>query len=88
MTRPDLTDEEIDRLCSGLQQNAAKVRFLARLGLHVTRKPNGRPMVMRAHAERVLAGAPGEAAGTADQFKPQAQPNRANLVQLFARKAA
>ena len=50
---PDLSDAEIDDICSGLRQNAAKVRFLRGLGLHVERKPNGRPLVNRAHYDTV-----------------------------------
>ena len=50
---PDLTDDEIDRICEGLKQNAAKVRFLQRLRVRVDRKPNGRPLVSRAHYEAV-----------------------------------
>lgn len=42
-----LTDAEVDDICAGLKQNAAKVRFLQRLGYHVERKPNGRPLVRR-----------------------------------------
>jgi len=53
---PELTDEEIDRICAGLTQNAAKVRYLQGLGLIVGRKPNGRPLVGRAHFEAVRSG--------------------------------
>lgn len=58
---PDLTDDEIDRICAGLRQNAAKVRFLERLGLTVDRKPNGRPLVNRSHYDAVKGGAHGPA---------------------------
>jgi hypothetical protein len=50
---PDLTDDEVDHICAGLRQNAAKVRFLQRLKLRVERKPNGRPLVSRSHYEAV-----------------------------------
>ena len=50
---PDLSDAEIDDICSGLKQNAAKVRHLIGQGLTVDRKPNGRPLVNRAHYEAV-----------------------------------
>lgn len=50
-----LTDDEIDALCAGLRQNAAKVRFLRRLGLRVERKPNGRPLVRRSDWDRQQA---------------------------------
>lgn len=53
---PDLTDEEVDRICDGYVQNAARVRFLKRLGLHVQRKPNGRPLVNRKHYDAVTSG--------------------------------
>lgn len=46
---PDLTDAEIDRICAGYKQDAAKVRYLRSLGLVVARKPNGRPLVSRRH---------------------------------------
>lgn len=49
----DLTDDEVDRICAGYKQNAAKVRYLQGLGVRVERKPNGRPLVSRAHYEAV-----------------------------------
>jgi len=61
---PDLTDEEIDRICGGLRQSAAKIRYLQSLGLTVRRKPNGRPLVSRAHFEAVMGGAAKKAAPT------------------------
>jgi len=48
---PWLTDQEINDLCDGLQNNAAKMRHLRGMGLVVNRKPNGRALVMRNHAE-------------------------------------
>jgi hypothetical protein len=85
---PALSDAEIDGLCEGLTQNAARIRYLRSLGLTVNTKPNGRPLVMRAHAERVLAGekVPAEAAN--DTPRQALQPNRAGLVQLFGPRAA
>lgn len=79
----DLTDAEVDALCDGLQQNAAKVRHLQELGLTVSRKPNGRPLVMRAHAEQVLAGLPLAAAQAASLAQPARTGNSAALKQLF-----
>lgn len=49
----DLSDAEIDNICDGYRQNAAKIRFLRALGLTVDRKPNGRPLVNRAHYDAV-----------------------------------
>ncbi|MCB4365441.1 DUF4224 domain-containing protein [Hydrogenophaga taeniospiralis] len=86
-TRPDLTDAEVDDLCSGLRQNAAKARYLRELGLTVNTRPNGRPLVMRAHAEQVLAGQrPAPAANDTDTPRPT--PNRAALIQLYSRRTA
>jgi hypothetical protein len=51
---PDLTDAEIDAICAGLVQNHAKVLYLQRLGLTVRRKPNGKPLVNRAHYDAVM----------------------------------
>lgn len=49
--RPDLSEEEVNDLCKGLKQNAAKVRFLRSLGLKVDRRPDGSPLVLRAQFE-------------------------------------
>ena len=51
---PNLTDEEVDAICAGLNQSAAKVRFLKALGLTVQRKPNGAPLVNRFHYDQVM----------------------------------
>ena len=53
MLTATLTDAEVDEICAGLRQNAAKVRFLREvLKLSVSRKPNGRPLVSRADWDR------------------------------------
>lgn len=70
MLDEDLTDDEIDRICFPLKQNAAKVRYLESLKLTVKRKPGGRPLVNREHYRQVrsgAAGAPPAAAVSADQ---------------------
>lgn len=86
MTTPWYTDKEIDDLCEGLHTNAAKVRHLRAQGLTVTQKPNGRPLVMRAHAEAVLAGLKQLPAVEAKPDKPT--PNRGALVALFGSRKA
>lgn len=55
---PDLTDAEIDMICDGLVQHHARVLYLQRLGLTVRRKPNGKPLVNRAHYDAVMNGSP------------------------------
>jgi len=87
VTRPDLTDAEVDEICKGLRQNAAKARYLRELGLTVNTRPNGRPLVMRAHVELVLAGQRPAAAAN-DTKTPRPTPNRAGLIQLLGRMAA
>ena len=56
MSDADLTATEIDNICQGRTQNAAKVRHLRNMGLHVRQKPNGRPLVNRAHYDTVTSG--------------------------------
>lgn len=53
----DLSDHEIDQICDGLTQNAARIRYLRRMGLVVRQKPNGRPLVNRAHYDAAMNGA-------------------------------
>lgn len=53
----DLSDYEIDTICAGLVQNAAKVRYLRKLGLTVRQKPNGKPLVNRSHYDAVMTNA-------------------------------
>lgn len=53
---PFLTDAEINAICDGLTQPAAMARYLARLGLTVHTKPNGRPLISRTQFETVMAG--------------------------------
>lgn len=83
---PWYTDKEIDDLCEGLHTNAAKCRHLRAQGLTVTQKPNGRPLVMRAHAEAVLAGLKQVQEESATPVKNG--PNRAALIELFSRSKA
>lgn len=52
----DLPDTEIDMICSGFKQNAAKIRFLQNMGLNVRRKPNGKPLVNREHYNLLSTG--------------------------------
>ncbi len=50
---PILTDAEVDEICAGLTQAAAKVRYFRDvLRVPVQRKPNGRPLVRRVDWER------------------------------------
>lgn len=68
-----LSDAEIAEICAPLKASAAQKRFLRSLGLVVNEKPNGKPLVVRSHAEWVLSGRIGP--GTAPAFDPRSQPN-------------
>ncbi len=75
---PWLSDPEVADLCSPLEQPAAQLRYLQRQGYIVSRKPNGRPLLMRAEVERVgLGGSPEKPAqnGTG--------PNRDRLLSMI-----
>lgn len=80
---PWLSDVEIDDLCDGLRSNAAKVRYLRSQGLNVTQKPNGRPLIFRAHAETVLSGL--QTVAQAAPNVERVQPNRAAMLALFGK---
>ena len=51
--KPYLSDAEIDEICEPLTQPHAQIRYLRSLGVPVTRKPSGRPLVGRAAFDRV-----------------------------------
>jgi hypothetical protein len=77
---PFLSDAEIFMLCEPLEQPAAQVRYLKRLGLVVNRKPNGRPLVARGEFERVTVGRQHDS--TQNQSST-GQPNIAALLQVI-----
>ena len=91
-----LTDPEIDAMCEGLGPNshAAKIKRLQSMGLIVNRKPNGRPLVVRSHAEAVLSGRAAASASEASLNGAQGQPpqefkpDREAFILKFRRKAA
>lgn len=87
-TLPWLSDEEVDSLCEGLVNDAAKVRYLRRQGLTVTRKPNGRPLLMRDHTKAVLSGMKEAQAATETIAPTRRQPNRDALILQFAGRGA
>ncbi|MBJ2154746.1 hypothetical protein [Variovorax sp. IB41] len=85
-----LIDEEIDGICDGLGANshAAKRKRLPGMGLIVNRKPNGRPLVVRSHAEAVLSGRAALAQEAALSAARPAAGDCAAVIALFGRKAA
>lgn len=88
MTTPWLTDAEVDDMCAGLRQNAAKIRYLRdALKLPVRTKPNGKPLVPRASCEAALEGLPADRRRRARPERQPVQPNTAGLVLAFQRKS-
>lgn len=91
---PWLSDAEVRDLCEPLTQAAAQIRYMRdSLGLVVKTKPNGRPLVLRAEVETLLALPDQENAATArpgPAATPSAptprQPNASGLVLAFHRK--
>ncbi|MDP3579104.1 DUF4224 domain-containing protein [Methyloversatilis sp.] len=83
-----LTDAEISRICEPLVQAAAQVRYLRELGLTVTTKPNGRPLVVRSHAEAVLSGRPIDQLPAFDVERKSPGPNRERFLASIARDRA
>ncbi len=59
---PFLSDDEIDGICAGLNQSAAKVRYIRDvLKVPVERKPNGRSLVRRVDWDRMQPQAQNDA---------------------------
>lgn len=53
---PNLTDAEVLAVCEPLKLGKAQCRYLARLGMKVAQKPNGKPLIARGEFERVMIG--------------------------------
>jgi hypothetical protein len=53
---PNLTDAEVLAICEPLKLGKAQCRYLARLGMKVEQKPNGKPLIARGEFERVMIG--------------------------------
>lgn len=84
---PWLTDQEVDDLCEGLTQNAAKIRYMRDvLKLPVAAKPNGRPLVPRQSCQHLLDEPPKH---MEPPFEPAAHgnhPNEEALLQAMSRR--
>lgn len=86
MTDLFLNDDEVDAICAGLTTNAAKIRHLRILGIVVNKKPNGRALVIRSHAEAVLSGR-AQLGPASEQPPTPFKPDRVAYIQRFAQKA-
>ncbi len=74
---PWLAQSEIDDLCEPLKQHAAQIRYIRSLGITVTPKPSGAPLVIRSHFDEVMNPA-------GKKKKPaKTEPNRAGLQLIF-----
>lgn len=67
MINADLSDDEIAHICKPLTQGAAQCRHLRTLGLTVRRRPDGSPLVNRAHYDATMSGG---AAGAKKVYEP------------------
>jgi hypothetical protein len=54
---PYLTDAELAEICRPLVQGAARIRFLRSLGVKVSRRGDGTPLVWRSDFDRPQAPA-------------------------------
>ncbi|VFR20271.1 hypothetical protein ANDO1_1733 [plant metagenome] len=85
MALPYLSDEEVSEICRPLRQAKAQVRYLARLGMNVQRRPDGRALVARSEFERVMAG--GTPAANDDGAAEQAAgPDRSALAEFLSKR--
>ena len=55
MSSPDIPDDEIRRMVAPLTQPAAIRRWFVKQGFTVREKPNGMPLISRAHFEAHLS---------------------------------
>lgn len=69
-TGPDVSQEEINEICKPLKQFAAQIRYLRDvLNLQVEKRPDGSPLVWRAHlAAKKGQVEPGRAGDGEPQF--------------------
>lgn len=89
MSSPWLEDEIIDELCFPLTQNAAKVRFLrSEFGVVVTRRKNGRPVVLREAWEARQRGIELAAPATKEVAPTKNRPNGAAVLLQFRQRGA
>lgn len=79
MSEAYFTDAEVDEMTEGLEQDAAKIRYLRKIGLTVHRKPNGRPLAWRpAKAPAVgVQNGPQDGAGVAVDLQAWAASRKA-----------
>lgn len=84
MSTPWLSDEEVNALCDGLVQPAAQCRYLQdTLKIQCRRKPNGRPLVLRAAVEGLDSA---ERARRAPKERQAPAPDVQGLILQFSRK--
>ena len=77
---PHLTDAEILDMVAPLQQPAAIMRWFKKQGFTVKKKPNGMPLVSRAHFEAHLSAEP-----EAQAAQDETAANTPDLAAFLAR---
>lgn len=66
MLTADIHDDEIRRIAAPLTQPAAIRRWFVKQGFTIRVKPNGMPLISRAHFDAHLSAAPAPAEATAE----------------------
>lgn len=84
--KPYLTDEEIAHITKPLTQGAARVRWFLDHGYQATARPNGQPLVGRAHFDEVNA-VRGPAANDAGGNLPNFEALRKRVSYVRGQKA-
>lgn len=86
MALPYLSDEEVSEICRPLRQAKAQVRYLARLGMNVQRRPDGRALVARSEFERVMNGGTPAANDEGATEHHTVGPDRSALAAFLSRR--
>jgi len=81
-----LTDAEIREMVFPLTQPAAIVRWFKKQGFTVKVRPNGMPLVSRAHFDAMMTV--GEVPKEETQFDPATMVDSAALIARFQKRAA
>lgn len=81
MTSPDIPDDEIRRMVAPLTQPAAIRRWFVKQGFTVRQKPNGMPLISRAHFEAHMSA--GRDPGGAIEATPSNTPDLTGFLARY-----
>ena len=86
MTTPFLTQSEINEIAAPLTQPRAISRWFSRNGFHFKPRPNGMPLVSRAHYEEVMSGKSTQTTITKPIAQVEQNPDLTNFLNQFKTK--